>query len=192
MAALLFVLVCAIFDIGIPLYVSSVIGSVFLLITRTIDENAAISSINWKAAFLIGGMLSMGTAFAKTGADQLIAETTIALLGESPSPLIITAVIWWLSNILSQLISNTAVILLLTPIGIAIAQGLQANPTAVLMAILTGCSIDLLTPIGSSVNTMIYEIGGYKFRDYFTSGIGPTLICFLVCIVLLPVLFPYY
>lgn len=192
LAALIFVLICAIFNVGIPLHIAAVIGAVFLLVTRTVDESTAISSINWKAIFLIGGMLSMSTALAKTGTDKLIAQTVLHLLGNDPSPLLITAVLWWLSNILSQFMSNTAVMLMLTPIGIAIAQSLQVRPTSVLMTILTGCSVALLTPVASAQNTMIYEMGGYKFTDYFSSGIWLTLICFAVCMLLLPLLFPFY
>lgn len=192
LAALMFVLFCAMFDVGIPLHIAAVIGAVFLLVTRTVDENTAISSINWKAIFLIGGMLSMSTALAKTGSDELIARAVIHLLGDGPSPLMITAVVWWLSNILSQFMSNTAVMLMLTPIGIAIAQNLQVSPTAVLMAVLTGCSVALLTPVASAQNTMIYEMGGFKFKDYFSSGIWLTLICFITCVILLPIIFPFY
>lgn len=192
LAALMFVLFCAVFDVGIPLHIAAAIGAVFLLITRTVDENTALSSINWKAIFLIGGMLSMSTALAKTGSDELIAQAVIHLLGNEPSPLVITAVVWWLSNILSQFMSNTAVMLMLTPIGIAIAQNLQVSPTAVLMAVLTGCSVALLTPVASAQNTMIYEMGGFKFKDYFSSGIWLTLICFITCVILLPIIFPFY
>lgn len=188
----MFVLFCAMFDVGIPLHIAAVIGAVFLLVTRTVDEDTAISSINWKAIFLIGGMLSMSTALAKTGSDELIARAVIHLLGDGPSPLMITAVVWWLSNILSQFMSNTAVMLMLTPIGIAIAQNLQVSPTAVLMAVLTGCSVALLTPVASAQNTMIYEMGGFKFKDYFSSGIWLTLICFITCVILLPIIFPFY
>lgn len=192
LAALMFVLFCAVFDVGLQLHVAAAFGAVFLLVTRAVDERTAISSINWKAVFLIGGMLSMGTALAKTGADKLIAQAVLHLLGDRPSPLAIIAVVWWLSNILSQFMSNTAVMLMLTPIGIAIAQDLQASPTAVLMAVLTGCSVALLTPIASAQNTMIYEIGGFKFKDYFSSGIWLTLICFITCMILLPIIFPFY
>ena len=81
---------------------------------------------------------------------------------------------------------------MMCPIGIEIAKQLGANPTAVVIAILAGGSLAFCTPIAQPQNTMVYGPGGYKFSDYLKAGWGISLLCFVICVVILPLVYPFY
>ena len=192
LCVLVTVVLCIIFDVGYDLYLIAAAGGLFLLITGIISEDEAISSIQWKTIFLVAGMLPMSTALNNTGAGAMIANTIVKLCGNSKSPLFLTAVIWIICNLLTQIISNTATTMLMAPIGIAIAETLQASPVGVLMAVLIGSSCAFMTPIGQGGNTMIFDVGGYKFSDYIKSGWQITLLCFIVSMISLSLFFPFF
>ena len=129
------ILVMAIGVKGISLEMAAVVGALVCVLTGCLTEKQAYASIDWVTIFLFAGMMPVSTAIDKTGAGKLIADWTVGLMGGSPSPLIVTAVLFALSCTLTQFMSNTASAALLCPIGIAIAQNLNASPKAVVMAI---------------------------------------------------------
>ena len=181
-----------IFDVGISIHVAAAAGALVLVVTRTVSEDEALAFVNWKTIFLIAGMLPMATALDVTGAGELVADGVVGLSGGALSPVMLTAVLWLLSNPFTQFMSNTATTMILIPLGISIAQRLDANPAAVVLAVLVGSCCAFCTPIGQGTNTMIYEAGGYGFMDYVKNGWPVTLICFAVSMVCLHVFFPFY
>lgn len=183
------VVICVIVDIGYDLHVVAAIGALFLLVTGVINEEEAISSIQWKTLFLVAGMLPMSTALENTGAASLIAQTLIRICGNWSSPLFITAVIWIICNLLTQIMSNTATTLMMAPIGLMVAENLHIDPAGMLLAVLVGSSCAFMTPIGQGGNTMIFDIGGYTFSDYMRSGWQINLLCFIVSMICLAVFF---
>lgn len=178
--------------IGIPMYVVAVIGALVLVITGVITEKQACGYMNLPTIFLIAGMLPMANALNSTGAGEIIANVVVNVFGSSGSALVITACLWILTNIITQFMSNTAAVAILSPIGISIAQQLGADPTGVLMAILIAGSCAFCTPIAQPQNSMVYGPGGYKFSDYFKAGLPLTIICFVMSMILLPIFFPFY
>ena len=94
--------------------------------------------------------------------------------------------------VLTNFMSNTATTALMAPIAVSIAQGMGADPRAVLMACVIGGSCAYATPIGMPANTMVVGLGGYKFKDYVKSGLPLILVSFAICMILLPILFPFY
>lgn len=181
-----------VFDIGIPIYVAAATGALVLVVTRTVSEDEALGFVNWKTIFLIAGMLPLATALDTTGAGELVASSVVELSNGTLSPVALTAVLWLLSNLFTQFMSNTATTMILIPLGISVAQQLGANPAAVVLAVLVGSCCAFCTPIGQGTNTMIYEAGGYRFVDYVKAGWPVTLICFAVSMVCLPFFFPFY
>ena len=137
-------------------------------------------------------MMPVSTAMDKTGAGKLIAEWCVNLMGGSPSPLVVTAVLFILSCGLTQFMSNTASAALLCPIGIAISKQLGADPKAVLMAIAVAASCAFATPVGTPTNTLVLGPGGYKFMDYVKAGTGLVLVCFVVSLVVIPIVWPFF
>lgn len=191
---LLLTLVGMIFEeqLGIKLCVIGCIGALALMVTGVISEKDALASIDLKTIFLFGGTLSLAAALEQTGAGELIAEKVIGMLGDNPSPYVLTFVIFMLCCVMTNFMSNTATTALMVPIGISIAQGMGADPSAVLMACVIGGSCAYATPIGMPANTMVVGVGGYKFKDYVKSGLPLILVSFVLCMILLPILYPFY
>ena len=191
---LLLTLVGMIFEeqLGIKLCVIGCMGALALMITGVISEKDALASIDLKTIFLFGGTLSLAAALEQTGAGELIAEKVIGMLGDNPSPYVLTFVIFMLCCVMTNFMSNTATTALMAPICLSIAQGMGADPRAVLMACVIGGSCAYVTPIGMPANTMVVGLGGYKFKDYVKSGLPLILVSFAICMILLPILFPFY
>ncbi len=191
---LLLTLLAMIFEdkIGIKLSISGCIGALALILTGVISEKDALKSIDLKTIFLFGGTLSLAAALSSTGAGAEIAGKVITALGAEPSPYILTFVVFMLCCILTNFMSNTATTALMVPICLSIAQGMGADPRAVLMACVIGGSCAYATPIGMPANTMVVGAGGYKFMDYVKAGLPLIVIATVVSMVILPIAFPFF
>ena len=186
------ILVMAVGIPGVSLEMAAIIGALLCVLTGCLTERQAYASIDWVTIFLFAGMMPVSTAMDKTGAGKLIAEWTVSLMGGSPSPLVVTAVLFILSCGLTQFMSNTASAALLCPIGIAISKNLGADPKAVLMAIAVAASCAFATPVGTPPNTLVLGPGGYKFMDYVKAGTGLVLVAFVVSLVVIPMVWPFF
>lgn len=191
---LLLTLVGMIFEeqLGIKLCVIGCIGALALMVTGVISEKDALASIDLKTIFLFGGTLSLAAALEQTGAGELIAEKVIGMLGDNPSPYVLTFVIFMLCCVMTNFMSNTATTALMVPIGISIAQGMGADSSAVLMACVIGGSCAYATPIGMPANTMVVTAGGYTFKDYAKAGVPMILVATVVSMILLPIFYPFF
>lgn len=191
---LLLTLVGMIFEeqLGIKLCVIGCMGALALMITGVISEKDALASIDLKTIFLFGGTLFLAAALEQTGAGELIAEKVIGMLGDNPSPYVLTFVIFMLCCVMTNFMSNTATTALMVPIGISIAQGMGADPSAVLMACVIGGSCAYATPIGMPANTMVVTAGGYTFKDYAKAGVPMILVATVVSMILLPIFYPFF
>lgn len=179
-------------QIGIKLCVTGCLGAILLILTGVISEKNALKSIDLKTIFLFGGTLSLATALENTGAGEMIADTVIGVLGSNPSPVLFTFVVFVLCCIMTNFMSNTATTALMAPICLSIAQGMGADPRAVLMACVIGGSCAYATPIGMPANTMVVGAGGYKFNDYVKSGLPLIAIATVISMIILPIAFPFY
>jgi len=176
----------------ITLPMAAIVGAIVCVLTGCLTEKQAYASIDWVTIFLFAGMMPVSTAMDKTGAGKLIAQWTVGLMGGSPSPLVVTAILFILSCMLTQFMSNTASAALLCPIGIAIAKQLGASPHAVLMAIAVAASCAFATPVGTPPNTLVLGPGGYRFNDYLKAGTGLVVVCFIVSIIIIPMVWPFF
>lgn len=178
--------------IGINLAISGGIGAILLILTGVISEKQAVKSIDMQTIFLFGGTLSLAKALEVTGAGEKIAEVVIGLIGDNASPFLLLVVVFVLACVMTNFMSNTATTALLVPISISIAQGMGADPSAVVMATVIGGSCAYATPIGMPANTMVLAPGGYKFTDYVKAGLPLILVSTVVSLILLPIFFPFY
>ena len=178
--------------IHISLAVSGCIGAILLILTGVISEKEALKSIDLKTIFLFGGTLSLAEALDKTGAGSMIADKVVGALGQNPSPLLLTFVVFILCCVMTNFMSNTATTALMAPICLSIAQGMNADPRAVLMACVIGGSCAYATPIGMPANTMVVGAGGYTFMDYVKSGLPLIVIATIVSMIILPIAFPFF
>ena len=179
-------------QIGIKLCITGCIGALALILTGVISEKNALKSIDLKTIFLFGGTLSLASALQTTGAGEDIAKAVIGVLGENPSPYVLTFVVFMLCCVLTNFMSNTATTALMAPICVSIAQGMGADPRAVLMACVIGGSCAYATPIGMPANTMVVTAGGYTFKDYAKAGVPLILVATVVSMILLPILYPFF
>ncbi len=194
LVVLVIVILAMIFEkqIGIKLQVTACIGACVLVLTGVIPEKEALKSIDLKVVLLFGGSLALAAALEKTGAGALIADTIVGALGKEPNPRVLLLVIFLVGCALTNFMSNTATTALMVPIATSLANSLGADPRSMIIATVIACSCAYATPIGMPANTMVVGLGGFKFNDYVKSGLPMILIAFAVCMVLLPILFPFY
>lgn len=180
------------FGINLPLSMVAVIGAMLCVLTGCLNEKQAYTSIDWVTIFLFAGMMPVATALDQSGAGKMIADAVIGVMGSDPSPYFATAVLFALSCIMTQFMSNTASCALLAPIGISIAQGMGADPHAVLMAIGVAAACAFGTPVGTPPNTLVLGPGQYKFTDYVKAGVPLILVCFVVSLIIIPMVWPFF
>ncbi len=177
---------------GISLTVAGCIGALVLVITGVLTEKQAYKAIDSQTIFIFGGTLALAKALEMTGAGKLVADQVIGLLGNNSSPFMLLVVVFALSVVMTNFMSNTATVALLVPVSLSIAAGMGADPRAVLMATVIDSSCAYATPIGMPANMMVLSAGGYKFVDYAKSGIPLIIVSTIVSLILLPILFPFH
>ncbi|WP_299144548.1 SLC13 family permease [uncultured Dialister sp.] len=176
----------------VPLQTAAVTGAILCVITGCLKEKEAYAGIDWVTIFLFAGMLSVATAMDKTGAGKLIADTVVGMMGENPNPIVLCAVLYLISNVLTQFMSNTASAALLAPIGISIAQSIGADPKPVLMAIGIAASMAFATPMATPPNTLVLGPGGFSFNDYVKVGVPLCIITFIASVIIIPIFWPFF
>ena len=179
-------------EIGVSIEISSCVGAAFLVLTGVLSEKEALKSIDLKVVLLFGGSLSLAKALDTTGAGNLIADKIVGLLGSNPNPILLLFVIFVVTCALTNFMSNTATTALMIPIAVSLANNLGADPRAVVIATVIAGSCAYATPIGMPANTMVVGLGGYKFKDYVKAGLPLIGFSFAICMILLPILFPFY
>ncbi|MDQ2090041.1 SLC13 family permease [Marimonas arenosa] len=172
-----------------PIFLLSVLAVTVVLVTRCIDADEAFSFIDGRLLALIFSMLAIGAALEASGAVRLIVEALAPWLALLPGALIVWAV-YLLTSVLTELVSNNAVAVVVTPIaiGLADAMGIDARPLVV--AVMVAASASFATPIGYQTNMLVYGPGGYRFTDFMRVGIPLNLSVGLVASVLIPFLWP--
>ena len=176
----------------VPLQTAAVTGAILCVITGCLKEKEAYAGIDWVTIFLFAGMLSVATAMDKTGAGKLIADTVVGMMGDHPNPIVLCAVLYLISNVLTQFMSNTASAALLAPIGISIAQSIGADPKPVLMSIGIAASMAFATPMATPPNTLVLGPGGFNFNDYVKVGVPLCIITFIVSVIIIPIFWPFF
>lgn len=174
----------------IPIVQLALVSALLVLITNCVQPQEAYRAIEWKVVFMIFGMLGLGMAIEKSGLAQLIAQGMTESLGID-NPYIMLSLLYLLAAILTEIISNNAVAVLLTPLAIIIGQTLGVNPVPFVIAVMFGSSASFSTPIGYQTNTFVYGAGGYKFGDFFKAGFPLAIILWLMASALIPILFPF-
>jgi di/tricarboxylate transporter len=149
----------------------------------------AYQAIEWKAVFLIAGMLPLGLAMESTGTAQLIAKQIISLIGDQGAIAVMMG-IYIMTGLLTEVMSNAAATVLAVPIAIDAALGLGADPHAFVMAIVIAASTSFLMPIGHQVNVLVYGPGGYRFFDYTKVGVWLNLLLLIMTAIFLPIIWP--
>jgi len=187
-AALAGIVALAAFGVA-PILALAVVAVAVVLVTRCIDADEAFSFIDGRLLALIFAMLAIGAALEASGAVRLIVEALAPVLSALPPVMIVWAV-YLLTSVLTELVSNNAVAVVVTPIAIGLADvmGIDARPLVV--AVMVAASASFATPIGYQTNTLVYGPGGYKFTDFMKVGIPLNLSVGLLASALIPLIWP--
>ncbi len=187
-AALVGIVALAGFGVA-PIFFLAVLAVALIFLTRCIDADEAFSFVDGRLLALIFSMLAVGAALQASGAVMLIVEVIAPALSMLPGVMIIWA-IYLLTSILTELVSNNAVAVVVTPIaiGLADAMGIDARPLVV--AVMVAASASFATPIGYQTNTLVYGPGGYRFTDFMRVGIPLNLTVGMLASFLIPMIWP--
>lgn len=186
---LLLVVVLAAFGV-FPIAALMIAGAMAMVIGRVVSMDEAYRFIDWKAVFLIAGMLPLGVAMENTGTAQLLADNLIALTG-GWGAVAVLCTLFVLTALLTEVISNAAAAVLVIPIAIDVAFNLNLNAHPFVMATVIAASTSFLMPIGHQVNIIIFGAGGYQFFDYARAGVWLNLILLLLVAVFVPIVWPF-
>lgn len=169
--------------------VTALAGAVLMVLAGCLRADEIYDAIDWRVIILLAGVLPLGIALTSSGAAQAVAAQAMALVGGA-GPVAALAVVYLLTSLLTEAMSNNACAVLMAPIAVATAQGLGVDPTPFLVAVAFAASTSFATPVGYQTNTMVYNAGGYRFGDFVRIGVPLNLLFAVVAIVLIPVFWP--
>jgi di/tricarboxylate transporter len=173
----------------VPIYIAAVIGAALMVLCGCLSMDEAYRQIEWKAVFLIAGLLPLGTALDQTGAARLIAEGVVAFVGPFGPRAVMLGLVA-LTFLATCFVPTAALVVLMAPIVLNTSSNMGLSPQALMMAVAMAASASLMTPISHPANILVMGPGGYRFMDYFKIGGLVTLAVLVVIIFVLPVFWP--
>lgn len=173
----------------VPIYIAAVVGAALMVLTGCLTMDEAYRQIEWKAVFLIAGMLPLGTALDKTGAAKLIAEGVVALVGPlGPNAVMLGLVT--LTFLATCFVPTAALVVLMAPIVLNTSTNMGLSPYSLIMAVAMAASASFTTPISHPANILVMGPGGYRFVDYLKVGGLLTLVILAVLMLVMPLFWP--
>ena len=178
----------------VPILKGALIGAIFLLVIRVITANEAYQSINWQVIVLIAALIPLGIVIQKSGTAFWIG-TVLNDIANAFNPLvrptIMLSLVYLVTIILTEMTSNAATAIIMTPIAISAAQQMGLDPRTFVFAVCFAASASFITPIGYQTNLMVYGPGGYKFTDYVRVGLPLAIVLWCMATWLIPILWPF-
>jgi di/tricarboxylate transporter len=173
----------------VPIYIAAVIGAALMVLCGCLSMDEAYRQIEWKAVFLIAGLLPLGTALDQSGAARLIAEGVVAFFGPFGPRAVMLGLVA-LTFLATCFVPTAALVVLMAPIVLSTSSNMGLSPYAFMMAIAMAASASFMTPISHPANILVMGPGGYRFMDYFKIGGLVTLAVLVVIILVLPLFWP--
>lgn len=183
------VVLIAAFDLA-PIASSAFAGAVFLIVTRTIDADQAYRGLRPEILLLIAGMVVVGLSLEITGLATFVTNEILTLV-KLTGPITALALLYGATLFLTEILSNAAVAVLVTPVAVSLAQGLGVNPRPFLVAVMMAASAAFATPFGYQTNVLVYKMGNYSYVDFVRVGVPLNLLTWLVGILVIPMFFPF-
>ena len=178
----------------VPILKGALIGTIFLLVIKVITANEAYQSINWQVIVLIAALIPLGIVIQKSGTAFWIG-TVLNDIANTFNPLIrptiMLSLVYLVTIILTEMTSNAATAIIMTPIAISAAQQMGLDPRTFVFAVCFAASASFITPIGYQTNLMVYGPGGYKFTDYVRVGLPLAIVLWCIATWLIPILWPF-
>jgi di/tricarboxylate transporter len=180
----------------------AILGSILLLVLKSISMEDVYEAINWPVIFLIALLIPIGTAMENTGAANFLSNYIIYIVNGwdfsiQQQIIYVISILYFITFITSAFISNAAVAIILCPLAVLLSNHFQildlsVDPTrAFLMAICFGASASFMTPIGYQTNLMVFAPGQYKFKDFMIAGFPITIIFWIVASFCIPAFWPF-
>ena len=186
-AILIAVVVLATLNIA-PIQFLAIVGVAIVLVTRAIDADEAMAAIDGRLMALLFGMLGVGAGLEHSGAVQLVVNVVCPVLSGA-SPYVLVFAVYVLTSFLTEIVSNNAVAVIVTPIVIQLALGIGVDPRPLVVVVMIGASASFATPIGYQTNTLVYGPGGYKFMDFIRFGVPLNVISAIVVTLVVPLIY---
>ncbi len=163
----------------LPAYLAFVAGAMAMIITKCVDVEKIYEAVEFKIFVMIAGVIPLGMAMERTGVDKLLASQVLEYTS-GWEPFAMLLVFFWISALLTQILSDAATTVLLAPIAVAFAKGASISHTAAVVTVTMGAVASFLTPIGHHGNLLILSPGGYKFSDFLKIGLPLTIILSII------------
>ncbi|QDY71628.1 SLC13 family permease [Qingshengfaniella alkalisoli] len=172
-----------------PILTLALVGVAIVFLTKCIDADEGIGAIDGRLLLLIVSMLTMGRALEQSGALTLIVGGVSPLLATA-RPIVALLLVYALTSILTELVTNNAVAVLMAPIAAGVAVQLGLDPRPFIVAVMFGASASFATPIGYQTNTLVYSAGGYRFLDFVRIGVPMNIIIGAMTVLVIPLIWP--
>lgn len=182
------IVVLAAFNVA-PILLLAMVGVAVVLLSGCIDAEEAFEHVDANLLALIFAMLAVGAALEHSGAVEMIGNSLAPMMSTLP-PFVVVFCVYSLSMLLTELVSNNAVGVVMTPIAIGLALALGVDPRPLVIAVMLAASASFSTPIGYQTNTLVYGPGGYKFTDFLRVGVPLNLSLAFVCSAIIPLIWP--
>jgi di/tricarboxylate transporter len=161
-----------------------------MVMTRVLTLEETYASINWRVIAMLAAMIPLGMAMQKSGlAAVLVGYVIQGFAGNSPWVALV--LVYMVTAMLTEMMSNNGTAVLLAPIAISMARAMDVDPMPFLMAVMFAASTAFSTPVGYQTNLMVYNAGGYRFRDFLKVGIPLNLLFMLIATQLIPRIWPF-
>jgi len=178
----------------VPILKGALVGMIILLVLRVISTNEAYQTINWQVIVLIAALIPIGIVIQKSGTSEWLATAMNNLVEQfDPAlrPVVMVSLIYLMTMMLTEMASNAATAIIMTPIAISAAMQIGLDPKPFILSVCFAASASFITPIGYQTNLMVYGPGGYKFSDYVKVGLPLAISLWIMATFLIPVLWPF-
>lgn len=188
MAAMALVMVLAGLEV-MPIVALAIIAAVVVVAAGCITSEEAYQSVQWSLLILIFAMLAIGAAMQSTGTADLLASQ-LAVWVAPLGPFAMLSMIYLLTSVMTETLSNNAAVILLTPIAAGLALALGYDPRPFVVAVMFAGSASFATPIGYQTNTLVYQAGGYRFVDFLKIGLPMNILMWATATLIIPIFWP--
>ena len=178
----------------VPILKGALVGMIILLVLRVISTNEAYQSINWQVIVLIAALIPIGIVIQKSGTAEWLAtamNNVVEQFDPALRPVVMVSLIYLMTMMLTEMASNAATAIIMTPIAISAAMQIGLDPKPFIFSVCFAASASFITPIGYQTNLMVYGPGGYKFSDYVKVGLPLAIFLWIMATFLIPVLWPF-
>jgi di/tricarboxylate transporter len=189
-AATLVGVVAAVTLADVPILGAALVGVVVLLASRTVKVQRVYRAVQWSVFFLLAATIPLGLAVEKSGLAGRLGHWIADTAGDS-GPWVVLSLVYFVTMVLTEVLSNTSTVVLMVPIAMSVAATLGIDPKPLLMAVTFAASNGFVTPVGYQTNAMVYGAGNYRYRDFLAAGIPLNLLFWALSSLLIPVFWKF-